>query len=68
MRSLDAFPPARWFVFACSAAGQVPALTDARNRGSVRVLERAGFTRLDERQALFKEELCTEFVYACHRP
>ena len=58
---------ARSLVFSCSTARLVRAVTDARNQGSVRVLERAGFTRLAERQTLFKEELCTEFVYVCHR-
>lgn len=65
--AIRAVEAARSLVFACSAVGLVRAVTDARNQGSVRVLERAGFVRLAERQALFKGERCTEFVYVCHR-
>jgi len=55
-------------VFAASAAKVVRAVTDARNVGSVRVLERAGFSRSHARQALFKGAPCKEFVYVYNRP
>ena len=54
-------------VFASTAVELVRAVTDARNAASIRLLERAGFTREAERQALFKGEHCTEFVYVCRR-
>ena len=65
--AIRAVEAVRLLIFASTAAGLVRAVTDARNQGSVRVLERAGFKRLAERQALFKGERCTEFVYVCHR-
>jgi RimJ/RimL family protein N-acetyltransferase len=65
--AIRAVEAARSLIFTSTAAGLVRAVTDARNQGSVRVLERAGFKRLAERQALFKGERCTEFVYVCHR-
>lgn len=54
-------------VFASTAVEIVRAVTDARNAPSVRLLERAGFAREAERQAFFKGEHCTEFVYARRR-
>lgn len=54
-------------VFASTAVEIVRAVTDARNAPSVRLLECAGFAREMERQAFFKGEHCTEFVYACRR-
>ncbi len=54
-------------VFASTAVEIVRAVTDARNAPSVRLLERAGFAREEERQAFFKGEHCIEFVYGCRR-
>ena len=55
-------------VFAASAANVVRAVTDARNVGSIGVLERVGFGRSEVRQAVFKGEPCTELVYVHNRP
>ena len=49
--------------FAVTAVGSVRAVTDARNTGSIAVLERAGFTRTAVREVIFKGEPCTELVY-----
>jgi len=54
-------------VFAASAAKVVRAVTDVRNAESIRVLERAGFAQSHARQAVFKGEPCTEFVYVRNR-
>ncbi len=50
-------------VFSSTRVQQVRAVTDARNQRSVRVLERAGFAKVGEREAIFKGEPCTEHVY-----
>ena len=54
-------------IFASTAVERVRAVTDARNAPSMRLLERTGFAREAERQAFFKGERCTEFVYVCRR-
>jgi RimJ/RimL family protein N-acetyltransferase len=54
-------------VFAVTAAKVVRAVTDARNAKSIRVLERVGFARSHTRQAVFKGETCTEWVYVYNR-
>ncbi|HEX6092282.1 MAG TPA: GNAT family N-acetyltransferase [Dongiaceae bacterium] len=55
-------------VFECSAASQVLATTDARNRASIRLLERIGMQRAEESTALFRGEPCVEITYAIARP
>jgi aminoglycoside 6'-N-acetyltransferase len=55
-------------VFECSAASQVLATTDARNRASIRLLERIGMQRAEECTALFRGEPCVEITYAIARP
>jgi RimJ/RimL family protein N-acetyltransferase len=47
---------------------RVLGITDARNTPSIRLLERLGFRRIETRDAEFKGERCTEFVYAIARP
>jgi [ribosomal protein S5]-alanine N-acetyltransferase len=54
-------------MFAASDAQVVRAVTDVRNIKSVRVLERVGFLRVEEREAVFKGEPCAEFVYVYRR-
>jgi RimJ/RimL family protein N-acetyltransferase len=53
--------------FAATRAREVRAVTDVRNRDSIRVLERASFTRLHARETVFKGEPCSEVVYAYRR-
>ena len=50
-------------LFGVTAIASVRAVTDARNTGSIAVLERVGFRRLREQHAVFKGEECLEFVY-----
>jgi aminoglycoside 6'-N-acetyltransferase len=54
-------------LFAHTPVERVLAVTDALNTRSVRVLERAGMTRIDSRETLFRGEPCTEWVYAAQR-
>lgn len=51
-------------VFECSAASQVLATTDARNGASIRLLERIGMHRVEDRNAMFRGEPCVETTYA----
>jgi RimJ/RimL family protein N-acetyltransferase len=53
--------------YAVSSAREVRAITDARNTNSMRVLERASFTRSHARHTVFKGETCTEVIYVHHR-
>jgi [ribosomal protein S5]-alanine N-acetyltransferase len=55
-------------VFAVTVASVVRAVTDARNAKCILVLERVGFERSHTREAVFKGEPCTEFVYGYNRP
>lgn len=45
----------------------VAAIADSRNVASIRLLERLGFECRDQREALFREERCTELVYLLQR-
>jgi aminoglycoside 6'-N-acetyltransferase len=54
-------------LFGTSAVPEVRAVVDARNEPAVRLLERTGFERVASRRALFKGEVCTEFVYMRQR-
>ena len=51
-------------VFDCTPATKVVGVTDARNRSSIRLLERVGMSQVDTRRARFRGESCTEYVYA----
>jgi aminoglycoside 6'-N-acetyltransferase len=51
-------------VFECTAVARVIGVTDSRNQGSVRLLERVGMTRVESRDVVFKGQHCTEWVYA----
>lgn len=53
--------------FAQSGAMQVRATTDARNAASAKLLERVGMRRTETREADFRGECCTEWVYAIER-
>jgi RimJ/RimL family protein N-acetyltransferase len=46
---------------------RVLGITDARNLQSIRLLERLGFRHVESRQTVFREEACTEHVYALQR-
>ena len=63
----EAVAEARRLVFDCTAARTLQAVTDARNVGSVRLLERLGFRRLETMQAIFRGEPCLEHRYASER-
>jgi RimJ/RimL family protein N-acetyltransferase len=54
-------------VFECSAAHEVRAITDARNRSSIRLLERIGMQRVEACTAMFRGEPCVEITYAMAR-
>jgi RimJ/RimL family protein N-acetyltransferase len=54
-------------VFASTQVLRVLAVTDSRNEPSMRLLERAGFRRLESREAVFREEKCIEHVYGLSR-
>jgi RimJ/RimL family protein N-acetyltransferase len=43
-------------------------ITDVRNHGSLRLLERLGFRLQERRDAVFKGEACVEAVYRLERP
>ena len=51
-------------VFECSAAREVRAIADARNRSSIRLLERIGMQQVATRNATFRGEPCVEITYA----
>ncbi len=51
-------------VFECSAVSQVLATTDARNHPSIRLLERIGMQRVEDRNTMFRGEPCVEITYA----
>lgn len=48
--------------------GEIRAITDARNRGSIHLLERLGFARVDSQDAVFRGEACVEHHYRLLRP
>ena len=50
-----------------TAVSRVVAVTDDRNRASIRLLERAGMRRVDTRNAVFRGEPCVEHVYSISR-
>jgi aminoglycoside 6'-N-acetyltransferase len=51
-------------VFECSPAREVRAITDARNRSSIRLLERIGMQRVEACTAMFRGEPSVEITYA----
>jgi aminoglycoside 6'-N-acetyltransferase len=56
------------FIFQFTKVELVFGITDARNHASVGVLERAGMSKQEERNAVFRGEACVEYVYAVLRP
>jgi aminoglycoside 6'-N-acetyltransferase len=56
------------FIFQFTKVERVFGITDARNHASVGVLERAGMSKQEERNAVFRGEACVEYVYAVLRP
>jgi aminoglycoside 6'-N-acetyltransferase len=54
-------------VFELTPVDRVLGITDARNSASVRVLERVGMVKQEERVAVFRGESCVEYVYAVSR-
>lgn len=54
-------------VFRLTPVERVLGITDARNHASVGVLERVGMRKESERAALFRGEMCVEYVYAMGR-
>ena len=55
-------------LFRDTPTGRVRGVTDARNTPSVALLERLGFRRSLEQQAVFRGEPCLEYVYVLERP
>jgi len=55
-------------LWAHTPAGEVRAITDARNRGSIHLLERLGFARVDSQDAVFRGEPCVEHHYRVAKP
>jgi [ribosomal protein S5]-alanine N-acetyltransferase len=54
-------------VFEATSVQRVLGITDARNLASIRLLERVGMRRIDEREVEFRGERCVEWVYAIDR-
>lgn len=54
-------------LFEFTAAERVLGITDARNHASIRVLERIGMRKVEERGVVFRGEACVECVYAASR-
>jgi aminoglycoside 6'-N-acetyltransferase len=54
-------------LFEQTPARKVLGITDARNTPSARLLERVGMTRVEQRQTVFRNEECTEWVYAIEK-
>lgn len=55
-------------LWACSPAADVRGITDSRNLGSIRLLERLGFARVDSQATVFRGEACVEHHYRLPRP
>ena len=54
-------------VFESTGVATVRAVTDTRNQPSIRLLEATGFSKLDEIESVFKQEVCREAVYILPR-
>ena len=54
-------------LFELECVDRIEGITDARNTPSIRLLERVGMCLDGTREALFKGETCTEYVYALPR-
>ncbi|MCV2420195.1 GNAT family N-acetyltransferase [Paucibacter sp. DJ2R-2] len=55
-------------LWAHTPAAEVRAITDARNLGSIRLLERLGFAQVDSQAAVFRGEACVEHHYRVAKP
>lgn len=55
-------------LFEHTRVAQVIAITDTRNRASIRLLERVGFERRETVTATFRGEPCTEHLFVITRP
>jgi RimJ/RimL family protein N-acetyltransferase len=54
-------------LFAATSVARVLGITDARNKPSIRLLERLGFKFIESRGVVSRGEPCTELVYALPR-
>ena len=54
-------------LFCLTSVKQVLGITDSRNVGSIRLLERVGFRRHESRSTVFRGEACIEEVYVLPR-
>jgi aminoglycoside 6'-N-acetyltransferase len=54
-------------LFASRVMTKVRGITDARNAASIRLLERAGFSKVSQYDTTFKGEVCTEYVFEKRR-
>ncbi|MCC6903854.1 MAG: GNAT family N-acetyltransferase [Polyangiaceae bacterium] len=54
-------------LFAATSVARVVAITDERNRPSIKLLERVGFGFVESRQVVFRGEPCTERAYELPR-
>lgn len=54
-------------MFDRTSVERILGVTDERNAPSIRLLERLGFVHVESRQVVFREEPCTERVYALSR-
>jgi ribosomal-protein-alanine N-acetyltransferase len=54
-------------LFGATSVKQVLGITDSRNVGSIRLLERVGFHHHESRRIVFRGELCSEEVYVLPR-
>jgi len=67
-RATEAVQLAVHAVFTHTAATRVLAVTDERNRPSVRLLQRLGFGLLATQEAVFRGQACREQVFMLERP
>ncbi len=54
-------------IFILTTVDRVLGIVDTRNEASIRVLERVGMFRQEERSTIFRNESCTEYVYSVTR-
>jgi RimJ/RimL family protein N-acetyltransferase len=63
----EAVSEAMQLIFEHASVGRIIGVTDARNLPSIRLMERVGMRRFDERQTVFRDEPCTEYFFAVSR-